>query len=62
MWIRYRLDRMNRHGVPDLSDPATVGALLALVREVAQEPGLPRHERKDAAALGAVLGTRGAID
>jgi len=40
MWIRYRLDRMNKHGVPDLSDPATVGALLALVREVAQEPGL----------------------
>jgi hypothetical protein len=28
MWIRYRLDRMNKHGVPDLSDPATVGALL----------------------------------
>ncbi len=33
MWIRYRLDRMNKHGVPDLSDAATVGALLALVRE-----------------------------
>ena len=29
-----------RDAVPDLSDPATVGALLALVREVAQEPGL----------------------
>ena len=26
--------------LPDLDDPATVGALLALVREVAQEPGL----------------------
>lgn len=25
---------------PDLTDPATLGALLALVREVAQEPGL----------------------
>jgi len=37
MWIRYRLDRMNKHGVPDLSDAATVGALLALVRE-AWEP------------------------
>jgi len=33
MWIRYRLDRMDKHGVPDLSDPATVGCLLALVRE-----------------------------
>ena len=27
-------------GWPDLSDPATLGCLLALVREVAQEPGL----------------------
>ena len=26
--------------LPDLSDPATLGCLLALVREVAQEPGL----------------------
>ena len=33
MWIRYRLDRMDKHGVPDLSDPATLGCLLALVRE-----------------------------
>lgn len=28
------------HWVPDLTDPATLGCLLALVREVAQEPGL----------------------
>ena len=40
MWIRYRLDRMNKHGVPDLSDPATVGALLALVREAWGDPCL----------------------
>ena len=33
MWIRYRLDRMDKHGAPDLSDPATLGCLLALVRE-----------------------------
>lgn len=33
MWIRYRLDRMDKHGVPDLTDPATLGCLLALVRE-----------------------------
>lgn len=26
--------------LPDLTDPATLGCLLALVREVAQEPGL----------------------
>ena len=26
--------------VPDLTDPATLGCLLALVREAAQEPGL----------------------
>jgi hypothetical protein len=32
MWIRYRLDRMAEHGAPDLTDPATVGCLLALVR------------------------------
>ena len=38
MWIRYRLDRMNKHGVPDLSDAATVGALLALVREAWDDP------------------------
>jgi hypothetical protein len=38
MWIRYRLDRMNKHGVPDLSDAATVGALLALVREAWGDP------------------------
>jgi hypothetical protein len=38
MWIRYRLDRMNKHGVPDLSDPATVGCLLALVREAWGNP------------------------
>ena len=38
MWIRYRLDRMNKHGVPDLTDPATVGALLALVREAWGDP------------------------
>lgn len=40
MWIRYRLDRMDKHGVPDLSDPATVGALLALVREAWGDPCL----------------------
>ena len=38
MWIRYRLDRMDKHGVPDLTDPATVGALLALVREAWGDP------------------------
>ena len=38
MWIRYRLDRMDKHGVPDLSDAATVGALLALVREAWDDP------------------------
>ena len=41
MWIRYRLDRMNKHGVPDLSDPATVGALLALVREAVEPQRAP---------------------
>ena len=40
MWIRYRLDRMNKHGVPDLSDPATLGCLLALVREAWGIPDL----------------------
>ena len=31
---------VSRSDVPDLTDPATLGCLLALVREVAQEPGL----------------------
>ena len=30
----------NPHWVPDLTDPATLGCLLALVREAVQEPGL----------------------
>jgi len=38
MWIRYRLDRMDKHGVPDLTDPATLGCLLALVREAWGDP------------------------
>ena len=40
MWIRYRLDRMDKHGVPDLDDPATLGCLLALVREAWGDPHL----------------------
>ena len=38
MWIRYRRDRMKNHGVPDLTDPATLGCLLALVREAWDDP------------------------
>ena len=47
MWIRYRLDRMDKHGVPDLSDPATLGCLLALVREAWGDPGVSVwHDRR----------------
>ena len=31
---------VSRSDVPDLTDPATLGCLLALVREAVQEPGL----------------------
>ena len=41
MWIRYRLDRMDKHGVPDLTDPATLGCLLALVREAVEPQRAP---------------------
>lgn len=41
MWIRYRLDRMKKHGVPDLTDPTTLGCLLALVREACEPHRAP---------------------
>jgi len=34
MWIRYRRGRMEKHGVPDLTDPATLGCLLSLVESL----------------------------
>ena len=42
-------DRKPRHGflLPDLSDPATLGCLLALVREVWGLPGLVAWRRAD---------------
>lgn len=54
---RWLKGTVNLHGIalPDFSDPATLGCLLALVREAWDDPSLylaPRFERDDDGSLG----------
>jgi len=43
LWLRYRLGRMDKHGGPDLTDAATLGCLLHLVRAAWGDHNIVTH-------------------